>query len=125
MYLWKSKRKNPWSQRKIRNEWFLAWKKTKFRRNATEDMESMSNVDQVMDSEALIIGEISISLNCSISLILPTIFKSKKTKEDVGQGGVTIESSEECKSQKVMLEKPFVEMTRHIKPLYVRAHLHC
>ena len=26
-------------------------------------------------------------------------------------------------TSKVMLEKPSVEMTRHIKPLYVRAHL--
>ena len=50
--------------------------KTKFGRKATEDMESMSNVDKVMDFEALMIGEIPISLNCSIiSLTLPTIFK--------------------------------------------------
>ena len=41
----------------------------------------------------------------------------------MGHSGVTIESSEECRPQKVILEKPFVEMTRHIKPLYVRAHL--
>ena len=38
-------------------------------------------------------------------------------------GGVTIESYEESRPQKVILEKPYVEMTRHIKPLYVRAHL--
>ena len=84
------------------------------------------------------IGEIPISLNYStVSLTLPTIFKSKKTKEDLvevegkhstteedeGHGGVTIESSEECRPHKVILEKPSVEMTRHIKPLYVRAHL--
>ena len=50
--------------------------KTKFGRKATEDMESMSSVDEVMDSEALMIGEIPISLNCSIFfLTLPTIFK--------------------------------------------------
>ena len=30
--------------------------KTKFRRKPTEDMESMSSVDEVMDSEALICG---------------------------------------------------------------------
>ena len=49
----------------------------KFGRKAIEDTESMSSVDEVMDTEALIIGEISISLNCSIvSLTLPTIFKS-------------------------------------------------
>ena len=41
----------------------------------------------------------------------------------MGCDGVTIESSEECRLQKVILEKPFVEMTRHIKPLYVRAYL--
>ena len=44
-------------------------------------------------------------------------------EEDVGHGRVTIESSNECRPQKVILEKPFVEMTRHIKPLYVRAYL--
>ena len=50
--------------------------KTKFGRKTTEDMESMSSVDEVMDSEALMIGEIPISLNCSIFfLTLPTIFK--------------------------------------------------
>ena len=84
------------------------------------------------------VGEIPISLNCStVSLTLRTIFKSKKieedlvevegkhptTEEDVGHGGVTIESSEECRPQKVILEKPSVEMTRPIKPLYVRGHL--
>ena len=109
--------------------------KTKFGRKATKD------IDEVVDSKALMIGEIHISLNCSaISLTLPTIFKKKKnkqtkedlveveekhptTEEDVGHGGVTIESSEECIPHKVILEKPFMEMTRHIKPLYVRAHL--
>ena len=45
------------------------------------------------------------------------------TKEDEGHGGVTIESFEECKPHKVILEKAFVDMTRHIKPLYIRAHL--
>ena len=109
--------------------------KTKFERKATEDMESMGSVDEVMDSETLLIGEIPISLNCfTVSLTLPTIFKSKKAKEggrreapaieeDKGHGGVTIESSEEYKPHKVILEKPYVEMMRHIKPLYIRAHL--
>ena len=45
-------------------------------RKANEDIESMSSVDEVMDLEALLIGEISISLKFStISLTLPTIFK--------------------------------------------------
>ena len=112
--------------------------KTKFGKKANEDMESMSSVDEVMNSEALLIGEIPISLNCStVSLTWPTIFKSKKaeedlvevegkhptTEEDVGHGGVTIEFSEECRPQKAILEKPSVVMTRHIKPLYERSHL--
>ena len=49
--------------------------------------------------------------------------KHLTTEEDEGHSGVTIEPSEECRAQKVILEKPSVEMTRHIKPLYVRAHL--
>ena len=41
----------------------------------------MDNVDEVMDSKALLIGEIPISLNCStVSLMLSTIFKSKNAK---------------------------------------------
>ena len=59
-------------------------KKTKFGRKATKDMESMSSIDEVMDMEALLIGEIPISLHCSTaSLTLPTIFKSKKAKENL------------------------------------------
>ena len=39
-------------------------------------MESMSSVDEVMDSEVLLMGKIPVSLNCSIvSLTFPTIFK--------------------------------------------------
>ena len=91
-----------------------------------------------MDSEALLIGEIHISINCSIvSLTFPTIFKLKKAEEDLvevegkhvmieedeGHGGVTIESFEECKPQMVILENPSMDMTRHIKHLYIRAHL--
>ena len=49
--------------------------------------------------------------------------KHPTTEEDVGHGGVTIEFSEECKPHKVILEKPSMEMKRHIKPLYVRAYL--
>ena len=49
--------------------------------------------------------------------------KHPTIEEDVSHGGVTIESSKECRPQKVILEKPSMEMTRHIKPLFVRAHL--
>ena len=41
----------------------------------------------------------------------------------MGHGGVTIESSKECRPWKVILEKPSMEMMRHINPLYGRAHL--
>ena len=123
---------------KVKEGMIPTLKKTKFGRKAIEDMESMSSVDEVMDSETLLIGEIPISLNCSIiSLTLPTIFKSKKAEEDLvgvegkhheteeeeGHSGVTIESFEECRPQKVILKKPSMEMMSHIKPLYLRTHL--
>ena len=123
---------------KVKEGMVHSLEKTKFRRKTTEDMESMSSENEVMDLEALLIGEIPISLNCStVSLTLLAIFKLKKaeedlvevegkhllTKEDEDHGGVTTESSEECRPQKVILEKLSVEMTRHIKLLYVRACL--
>ena len=98
--------------------------KTKCGRKAIEDMESISSVDEVMDSKVLMIGEIPISLNCStVSLTLSIIFNSKKTEEDlveverkqstteegVGHDGVTIGSSKECRPQKVILEKPSMD----------------
>ena len=49
--------------------------------------------------------------------------KHLTTDEDEDHGGVIIESSKECRPWKVILKKPSMEMTRHIKPLYVRAHL--
>ena len=35
---------------------------------------------------------------------------------------ITIDSSKGSRTQKMILEKPTVEMTRYIRPLYVRAH---
>ena len=90
---------------KVKERMVCSSEKTKSGRKVTEDMESMSNVDEVMNTEALLIGEIPISLNCStVSLTLPTIFKLKNlkedlvevegkhpaTKEDEGHSGVTI-----------------------------------
>ena len=61
---------------KVKEGMVPSLEKTKFGRKATKDMESMRNVDEVIDSEALMIGEIPISLNCyTVSLTLPTIFK--------------------------------------------------
>ena len=45
-------------------------------------------------------------------------------KESHSQRAITIDSFEGSRSQKVILKKPIVEMTRHIRPLYVRAHFY-
>ena len=64
---------------KVKEGMVHSWEKTKFGRKVTEDMQSMSSVDEVMDTKALLIGEIPISLNCfTVSLTFPTIFKTKK-----------------------------------------------
>ena len=42
-------------------------------------------------------------------------------KEKHNKRVITIDLSKGSKAQKVILEKPIVEMTRHIRPLYVRA----
>ena len=44
------------------------------------------------------------------------------TQEKHSQRVITIDSSEGSRTQKVILEKHTMEMTRHIRPLYVRAH---
>ena len=90
-----------------------------------------------MDSRTIIIGTFPISLKCyTISLTLPYFFKSKEIEESLvevekenllaeekhGQRVITIDPSEGSRAQKVILEKPTMEMTRHIRPLYVRAH---
>ena len=91
-----------------------------------------------MDTEALLIGEIPIFFKLFHHFFnISNYFQVKKgrgrpsgggrehpkTEKEKGHGGVTIESFEEYRPQKVILEKPSVEMTRHIKSLYVRAHL--
>ena len=50
---------------KVKEGMVPSLEKTKSGRKVIEDMESMSSVDEVMDLEALMIGEIPISLNCS------------------------------------------------------------
>ena len=69
---------------KVKEGKIPSFEKPKFMRKAIEDMESMNSVAEVVDSEALLIGEIPISLNCyTVSLTLPTISNSKKAKEDL------------------------------------------
>ena len=108
-------------------------KKTKFGTKATEDEESSCGYDEEMDLKAILIGTFLVSLKCStISLTLPYFFKTKEieesrnrertfpTKEKHSQKVITTDPSEG--SKKVILENPTVEITRHIRPLYVRAH---
>ena len=74
----------PMELEEVKGEMVLSLEKTKFGRKATEDMESMSSADELMDSKALLIGDIPISLNCyTVSLTFPTIFKLKKVEEDL------------------------------------------
>ena len=71
-------------------------------------------------------------MKCStISITLPNFLKSKEIEESLvevdkehspaeeknSQRVVTIDSFEGSRAQKVILEKPTVEMTRHIRPL--------
>ena len=72
---------------KVKEGMVPSLEKTKFGRKAAEDMESMSSVDEVMDSEALMIVEIPISLKFStVSLTFTTIIKSKKARGRPSRG---------------------------------------
>ena len=90
-----------------------------------------------MDLRTIIIGTFHIYLKCStISLTLPYFFKSKEIKESLvevkkehsqahekhSQRVITIDPFERSMAQKEILEISTMEMTRHIRPLYVRAH---
>ena len=112
-------------------------KKTKIKRRATENEESSYESDEEMDLKTILIGTFLVSLKCStISLTLPYFFKSKEIEENLievekehfpieekhSQRVITIDPSEGSRAQKVILEKPIVEMTRHIRPFYLRAH---
>ena len=48
--------------------------------------------------------------------------ENSPTEEKYSHRVITIDSSEGSKTQKVILEKPTLKMTRHIRPLYLRAH---
>ena len=112
-------------------------KKNKFRRKTIEDDESTEEMDEEVDLITILIGTLHIYLKCfTSSLAFPYFFKSKGMKETLVEVEkehlpaekkrikrvITIDLYEGSKAQKVILEKPIVEMTRHIRPLYVRAH---
>ena len=113
-------------------------KKTKFGRKARKDDECSCISDEEMDLRIIMIGTFPISLKCStISRTLPDFFKLKEMEESLvevekehsqtekkhSHRVITIDSSKESRAQQVILEKLTMEMTRHIRPLYVRAHL--
>ena len=57
---------------------------TKFGRKATEDDESIEEMNEEMDLRTILIGTFPISLKCSnISLTLPYFSKSKEIKESL------------------------------------------
>ena len=101
--------------------------KIKFGRRVIEDAKSICNSNKETDSRIILICTIPISLNCSTSyLTLPAFFKSKEIEKSlvevkvkqstVDEGrmfkGVTIEPSKGSRSQKVILEKPTMEITK-------------
>ena len=111
-------------------------KKTKFRRKATE-YEEYCSCDKELNLKTIMIGTFLVSLKCStISLTLPYFFKSKEmeeilvevekehlpTQEKHSHRVITIDPFEGSRAQKVILEKPIMEMTRHIRALYVITH---
>ena len=128
----------PKEAKNLKEEVMPTPKKTKFGRKAIEDDESSFGSTREMAEEidlgVILIGTTPISLKCStISLIFPDFFKSKKMEESLvevknvqspvdSQRVITIDSSEENMAQKVILEKRSEEMTRDIRPLYMRAY---
>ena len=108
-----------------------------FGRKTIEDEESSCESDEEMDLKTIMIGKFLVSLKCfTISLTLLYFFNLKEmkeslvevekehlpTKEKHSQRVITIDPFEGSRAQKVILEKPIMEMKRHIRPLYVRAH---
>ena len=61
--------------------------KTKFGRKFAKDMESMNSVDEVMDTEALLIGEILISLKISTISLTFQLYSSQKARGRPSGGG--------------------------------------
>ena len=119
----------------LREEVMRTSKKTKFGRKNTEDEESSCGSDKEIDLRTILIGTFFISLKCStISITLPYFFKSKEMEENLlevenehlqveekhSQRVITIDPSKGSRAQKVIMEKPTMDMTRHIRPLYVK-----
>ena len=102
-------------------------KKTKSGGKSTKNVESISSSNEETDLRTIMKGTNPISLNYSTSsLTLSAFFKSKEIEESLievkqkqpttDEGciykGITIEPSKESRSQKVILEKPTVEITK-------------
>ena len=87
----------------LREEMWPNPKKTKFRRKATEDDESIEEMDEEMILRTIMIGAFHISLNCStISLTLPDFFKLKEMEESLVEVEKEHSPAQEKHSQRVV-----------------------
>lgn len=122
--------------------------KSKFGRSATEDKDEED--DSCSDTEVkgnktidFRVGDFHISVDCATGvIILPKEFKlasdnsesnNKENKpavqvDEVNEAhevssGVIIKEEDPSKPKKVIIEKPTPQMTKHIRPLYIKAHV--
>ena len=113
--------------------------KTKSRGKATENVESNCNSNEETYLGTILIGTNPFFLNYSTSsLTSPAFFKSKKMEESLvkvkqkqptaDEGciykGIIIEATKESRPQKVILEKPTVEMTKTHSMSNLQEELH-
>ena len=113
--------------------------KTKFGGKATENVESIYSSNKETNLGNILICTNPISLNYSTnSLTLPTFFKSKEIEESLievkqkqptaDEGciykGITIEPFKESMPQKVILEKPTMEMKKTHSMSYRQGESH-
>ena len=111
----------------LKEKVMLSQEKTKYGGKATENIESICSSNEEIDLGTILIGKNRFSLNYSTSsLTLPPFSKLKEIEESLVEvkqkqstinkcciyKGITIESSKESRPQKVILEKPIVEMTK-------------
>ncbi|KZV53197.1 hypothetical protein F511_27563 [Dorcoceras hygrometricum] len=123
--------------------------KSKCCRKATEDKNGKDSEDSSSEEDTqrsrtidFYVGKFHISVDCNTCVvILPEKFKlcsehlqrteshgsekqEKKKIENVeDSSGVIIKGEHASKPKQVIIEKPTPEMTKHIRPLYIKAHL--
>ncbi|WCJ31745.1 hypothetical protein M5689_013206 [Euphorbia peplus] len=104
----------------------------KRRRNQTEASNMNSGLNSKGEKNKSVeirVGDFIIHVECAATLlILPSSFRGDVTREKVEEkpsesSGVTIKASAENRTKRVYFDKPTPKMTRHIRPLYVKAHI--